>query len=61
MIIPNLIEKYFWLKECDVFAPHEDDEINIYGGIIEQYVKNGSQVRIVFSTNGDFTALANSE
>lgn len=44
-------------KNVMFFAPHEDDEINLYGGIIEQYVKNGSQVRIVFSTNGDFYGL----
>ncbi|MFR5876896.1 MAG: PIG-L family deacetylase [Eubacterium sp.] len=40
-------------KNVMMFAPHEDDEINLYGGIIEQYVKNGSAVRIVFLTNGD--------
>lgn len=39
------------------FAPHEDDEINLYGGVIEQYIKCGSEVRIVFSTNGDFYGL----
>lgn len=40
-------------KKVMLFAPHEDDEINLYGGIIEQYVKNGSKVKVVFSTNGD--------
>lgn len=40
-------------KNVMLFAPHEDDEINLYGGIIESYVKYGSTVRIVFSTNGD--------
>lgn len=44
-------------KNVMLFAPHEDDEINLYGGVIEQYVKNGSRVRIVFSTNGDFYGL----
>ena len=44
-------------KKVMFFAPHEDDEINLYGGVIEQYVKNGSEVRIVFSTNGDFYRL----
>ena len=47
----------FGSKNVMFFAPHEDDEINIYGGIIEQYVKNGSKVKIVFSTNGDFYRL----
>lgn len=40
-------------KNIMMFAPHEDDEINLYGGIIEQYIKNGSTVRVVYSTNGD--------
>ncbi len=44
-------------KNVMFFAPHEDDEINVFGGIIEQYVKNKSTVRIVFSTNGDFHGL----
>ena len=44
-------------KNVMFFAPHEDDEINIYGGIIEQYVKNGSTVRVVFSTNGDYHGI----
>ncbi len=44
-------------KNVMLFAPHEDDEINIYGGLIEQYVKHGSTVRVVFSTNGDFYRL----
>lgn len=44
-------------KNVMLFAPHEDDEINIYGGIIEQYVKNGSAVRVVFSTNGDYHGI----
>lgn len=44
-------------KSVIFFAPHEDDEINLYGGIIEQYVKHGSEVRIVFFTNGDYKGL----
>lgn len=44
-------------KTVMMFAPHEDDEINIYGGIIEQYVANGSDVKIVFYTNGDVYGL----
>ena len=45
--------EYFKDKSVMFFAPHEDDEINVFGGVIEQYVKNGSEVRIVFMTNGD--------
>ncbi|MBQ9532216.1 MAG: PIG-L family deacetylase [Eubacterium sp.] len=44
---------FFENKNVMFFAPHEDDEINVFGGVIEQYIKNGSDVRIVFLTNGD--------
>ena len=37
-----------------VIAPHEDDEINIAGGVIEEYVRYGSRVFLVFVTNGDY-------
>ena len=36
-----------------VIVPHEDDEINIAGGIMEQYTAYGSEVYPVFLTNGD--------
>ena len=34
-------------------VPHQDDEINVLGGAIEQYRAYGSEVFIVFTTNGD--------
>ena len=37
-----------------VIAPHEDDEINIAGGVIEEYVRYGSRVFLLFVTNGDY-------
>lgn len=40
-------------KNVMVFVPHEDDEINILGGVFEEFVKYGSTVRIVFMTNGE--------
>lgn len=46
-------DEFFKNKNVMFFAPHEDDEINVFGGVIEQYVKNGSTARIVFLTNGD--------
>lgn len=50
-------DNLFAEKSVMLFAPHEDDEINLYGGVIEQYVKNGSEVKIVFLTNGDYYGL----
>ena len=37
-----------------VVAPHEDDEINIAGGVIEEYLRYGSRVTLLFMTNGDY-------
>lgn len=36
-----------------ILVPHQDDDINLCGGIIERYVKGGSDVHLVFYTNGD--------
>lgn len=36
-----------------VLMPHEDDETGTLGGVLEEYVKAGSRVRIAFMTNGD--------
>ena len=51
--------EFFKNKSVMFFAPHEDDEINVYGGVIEQYVKAGSDVRVVFMTNGDCYGIGN--
>ena len=37
-----------------VLAPHQDDEINIAGGVIEEYLRYGSRVQLAFVTNGDY-------
>lgn len=41
-----------------LLVPHQDDDINVLGGVIEEYVKYGSDIRVVFSTNGDYYGLA---
>lgn len=41
-------------KKVMVIAPHQDDEINIAGATINNFVQNGSEVIVVFTTNGDF-------
>ena len=46
-------EKLFGNRKVMIFVPHEDDDINLAGGVIEEYIKHGSTVYIVFSTNGD--------
>lgn len=37
-----------------LLVPHQDDDINVLGGVMEEYVKYGSEVYVVFSTNGDY-------
>lgn len=37
-----------------LLVPHQDDDVNVLGGVIEEYTKYGSEVYIVFSTNGDY-------
>ena len=41
-----------------LLVPHQDDDINVLGGVLEEYVKYGSDVRVVFSTNGDYYGQA---
>ena len=40
-------------RDVMVIVPHEDDEANILGGVLEAFSHYGSNVRVVFSTNGD--------
>ena len=40
-------------KNVMIVVPHQDDDINLTGGLIEQYTGAGSHVTVVFSTNGD--------
>lgn len=35
-------------------VPHQDDDINILGGVMEEYVRYGSELYVVFITNGDY-------
>lgn len=44
-------------KNVLVVVPHEDDEINLAGGVLEEYLAYGSRVRLVFVTNGDHFGL----
>ena len=37
-----------------IIVPHEDDEILMAGGIIEEAVKNEKKVSVVMATNGDY-------
>lgn len=45
-------------QEVLVIVPHEDDEINVAGSVIYDYVKKGANVTCVFTTNGDYSFAA---
>lgn len=46
-------DQVFAGKKVMAIVPHEDDELNLLGGVLEQYVKYGSNVYIVYVFNGD--------
>ena len=37
-----------------LIAPHEDDDLNLLGGVMEEYIRYGSDFYVVFLTNGDY-------
>lgn len=45
-------------KRVMVIVPHQDDELNLAGGLLEQYTAGGSEVMLVYATNGDYNGLA---
>lgn len=51
--LDNGREYMFAGKKIMVFVPHEDDDVLLMGGVIEQYVKNNSEVYVVFEQTGD--------
>ncbi len=46
-------DQVFAGKKVMAIVPHEDDELNLLGGVLEQYLKYGSSVYIVYVFNGD--------
>ena len=40
-------------KKVMIFVPHEDDDVLLMGGVLEQYVKYNSEVYVVFEQTGD--------
>ena len=50
----SLTSPFFSGRNVLVLVPHQDDELNLTGGLLEQYLRGGSRVTIVYSTNGDY-------
>lgn len=51
-------QKLYAGNKVMLIVPHQDDDMNIASGILEQYVKYGSEVFVVFTTNGDYWNIA---
>ena len=41
-------------KKVLIIVPHQDDEINLMGGLLPLLVKMGLEVNVCYTTNGDF-------
>lgn len=54
----SLTTPFFSGKRVMVLVPHQDDELNLAGGLLEQYTAAGSEVMLVYATNGDYNGLA---
>lgn len=52
--VPDTKSEVYSGKRVLLLVPHQDDEINVLGGVIEEYTKYGSEVFVAFSTNGDY-------
>lgn len=49
----SYLSEFYADKNVLFLVPHEDDDYNLAGGILEQYVNAGSNVHIMYMTNGD--------
>ncbi|MDP4119698.1 MAG: PIG-L family deacetylase [Bacillota bacterium] len=52
-------KEQFSNKKIMFFVPHPDDELNLGAGLIERFIEFGSDVWVVFATNGDYIDLEN--
>ena len=51
---PDTKSELYSGRKVLLITPHQDDEINQMGGVIEELVKYGSHITVVFGTNGDY-------
>ncbi|MDO5445401.1 MAG: PIG-L family deacetylase [Eubacteriales bacterium] len=47
---------FFSRKNVMLIVPHQDDDLNLLAGSIEKFVAAGSEMRVVYTTNGDYSA-----
>lgn len=54
---PDSTNDFFKNKKALIIVPHQDDDINTTGGLIDLFRRNESSVYIIFTTNGDSYGL----
>ena len=47
---------FFKDKSVLLIVPHQDDDLNLMAGVFEKYISDGSRIKVLFTTNGDFIA-----
>ena len=50
---PDVEREMFAGKKVLILSPHQDDEMNMLAGTVGEYTRLGSEVYLVYSTNGD--------
>lgn len=54
----NNIPAFFNSDKVLILAPHPDDEAIATAGVIQKALKAGSDIKVVFFTNGDFNSTS---
>lgn len=50
-------EALFGGKNILLMVPHQDDDLNVLCGVIDEYIRYGSDLTVAFMTNGDYSGL----
>lgn len=50
-------EAVFAGKKVLLLVPHQDDDMNVFCGVMDEYLHYGSELTVAFMTNGDYFGL----
>ena len=50
-------EAVFAGKNVLLLVPHQDDDMNVFCGVMDEYLRYGSELTVAFMTNGDYFGL----
>ena len=51
-------EELFSGKKVLLLVPHQDDDLNVFCGVLDEYLHYGSELTVAFMTNGDYNRQA---